>query len=147
MRVSAFGQASYFNAEDAVGNGRKGLNYLAGGAFQWEWQRKLNIGFGGEWLAIDGTQKNSLGDEAPFGLHSASGTEEFRGLLAFEYTFSGKNKPFISVVFRSGAEPDWDDNVGIRNGSIAVTMGAIANFSKSMADLPPEDDERNPFAD
>lgn len=147
MRVTGFGQASYFNAEDPAGNSRRGLYYLAGGALQWEWRRKLNIAVGGEWRAIDGTQENSLGDDAPFGLNNASGTEAFRALLAFEYTFAGKNKPFVSLVLRSGGEPDWDDDLGIRNASICLTMGAIATFAKSAQDLPPEEDDRNPFAD
>jgi hypothetical protein len=64
-----------------------------------------------------------------------------------EYTFAGKNKPFVSLAFRSGGEPGWEEGLGIRNGAVSITMGAIASFGKNVEEQPPEEDETSPFAD
>jgi hypothetical protein len=128
LRLVAFGGAGYFENTDKPGNVRKGITYNAGASIQCAAWQGLNLILGGEFYAIDGDQEDVHGNKQPFGLTAASTADYFRGLAGVEYYFKGKNRPFISISFRPAANLGWIDQMGLRNGSICVSLGAIASL-------------------
>lgn len=129
VRLVAYGNVGWFNNGDDYGNVRRGFAYTAGGNVQVAVWKGLNFVLGGEFYAIDGEQEGSRGGTAPFGLNAVDGVVDYvRGLAGVEYYFKGKNRPFISVSFRPTSNIGWDDRLGLRGGSVCVSLGAIASL-------------------
>ena len=57
-----------------------------------------------------------------------------RGIVGVEYYFKGKNRPFVSVAFRPTGAIGWHDELGLRNASISVSLGAMATLGKEKPD-------------
>ena len=130
-RLVAYGSAGWVDATDDFDNEKRGLMCNAGGSLQFLTWGRLNFVLGGEFQALVlGEQTSSLNTEPePFGLAAPVGAMDyFRGLVGIEYNFKGKNQPFISVAFRPTGATNWHDNLGIRNASISVVLGAIATL-------------------
>ncbi len=139
-RAVAFGALTFINSTDGLGNGRQGFIYNAGATMQFMLWDKLNLALGGEFYAIDGTQKTALGDTGPFGINAPDGiVDYFRGIVGLEYYFSGRNRPFISIAFRPTGSLGWHDQLGLRGASISVTLGAMASVGKRMLEPGEED--------
>jgi hypothetical protein len=129
VRLVAYGSGAYLNNSDDPGNVRKGFAYTAGGNVQVAPWKGLNLVLGGEFYAIDGEQVGARDRKTqPFGVSSAAITDYMRGLVGVEYFFKGPNRPFISVSFRPTGAIGWDDQLGLRNGSVCVSLGAIATL-------------------
>ncbi len=134
-RLVAFGSAAYLMSSDALGNSKTPIIYNAGASVQFMLWDKLNFVLGGEFYAWDGTQKSAKDVEMPFGLNAPTGVMDYmRGLVGVEYFFQGKNRPFISVSFRPTGNIGWHDELGLRNGSIAISLGAMATLGKNKPD-------------
>jgi hypothetical protein len=131
-RAVAFGSAMWFDNEDAVGNGKTGLVYDAGLTVQYMIRNRLNLVLGGEFYAIAGDQKSANGGGTqPFSMSQPDGLVDFgRGIVGVEWYFKGKNRPFVGVAFRPTGSLGWDDDLGLRGGSISVTLGAMATLGK-----------------
>lgn len=129
-RFVAYGAAAWFGAEDDFSNRKQGIMTNSGLNVQYQWAGKLNVVLGGEFQAIlEGAQENSRGREEPFGMSEPNAQADYvRLLVGLEWYFKGKNKPFVSVAMRPGAYSEWHEHLGLRNASIAVTLGAIATM-------------------
>jgi hypothetical protein len=139
-RLVAFGAATYLNNEDKYKNVKKGLVFNAGGTFQFMLRNRLNFALGGEFYAMDGEQESSAGKGPAFGFSAPTGQiDQFRGIVGVEYFFKGKNTPFVSVVFRPTGNMDWDEKLGLRNGSISVSLGAITTLGKAPPQIQEEE--------
>lgn len=141
-RVVGFGSAAYFDNEDGLGNGKKGLVYNAGATVQYLFAGRLNLILGGEFYAIVGEQRAARGGkEEAFANSQPDGIVDFgRGIVGAEWYFKGKNRPFISVAFRPTGSLAWHDELGLRGGSVSVVLGAMATLGKKM----PEAGEQEP---
>lgn len=131
-RLVLFGSAGYVNAKDDFKNEKRGVVCNAGGSLQFLTWGKLNFVVGGEFQAIlEGEQTSSLTrDPQPFGISAPAGAMDYmRGLVGVEYYFKGKNQPFVSVAFRPTGAANWHDNLGLRNASVSVVLGAIATIN------------------
>lgn len=131
-RLVLYGSAGYVDAKDDFKNEKRGLLCNAGGSFQYLALGKLNFVVGGEFQALlEGEQTSPLRqDPEPFGLSAPAGALDYmRGLVGVEYYFKGKNQPFISVAFRPTGATNWHDNLGLRNASVSVVLGAIATIN------------------
>jgi hypothetical protein len=135
-RAVAYGAAMYFDNEDAIGNGKLGMFYNTGATLQYLFRNRLNLVVGGEFFAVVGEQRTGRsGGEEPFGLNQAGGTVDMlRGVVGVEWYFKGKNNPFVSVAFRPSGSTGWDDDLGLRGGSISVSLGAMATLGKQKPD-------------
>ena len=128
-RVVAFGAGTYFNNEDKDKNVKKGMLYNAGGTVQVLVNKRLNLVAGAEFYALDGSQQSSTGSSQPFGLTTGDGGLDYvRAIVGFDYFLKGKNHPFISLAFRPSSGLGWNDNLGLRGGSISICLGAIATL-------------------
>jgi hypothetical protein len=128
-RLVGYGAAGYFKNDDGHKNVKRGLHYNAGATLQWIFRDRLNFALGGEFHAIDGEQKSSRNEWEPMGLTAPLGMADYlRGVAGVEYFFKGANRPFISVAFRPSGSLGWDDRLGLRNGSISVSMGAMTTL-------------------
>ncbi len=131
-RAVGFGSLAYLNSSDELGNGRSVLIYNTGATIQLMLWDKINFVLGGEFYAWEGTQKTSATKDVPFGLSAPSGTADYiRGIVGVEYFFKGRNRPFVSVAFRPTGNIGWHDDLGLRNASISVSLGAVATLGKS----------------
>lgn len=131
-RFVAYGSAAYLDSEDELGNSKKGKLYQAGATVQYMFRDRLNFVLGGEFRALDGEQVSSLGAYAPFGITAPSGiVDKMRGLVGVEYFFKGRNRPFVSIAFRPTGSIGWHDELGLRNASISISLGAMATLAKS----------------
>lgn len=131
-RLVLYGSAGYLNAKDDFKNEKRGILCNAGGSFQFLTLGKLNFVLGGEFQAmLLGEQTSSLRKEPePFGVSAPAGAMDYlRGLVGVEYYFKGKNQPFLSVAFRPTGATNWHDNLGLRNASVSVVLGAIATIN------------------
>jgi hypothetical protein len=128
-RLVAFGAGTYFNNEDKNKNVKKGMLFNAGGSFQFLIHKRLNLVAGAEFYALDGSQVSSTGGSQPFGLTTGHGGLDYvRALVGADYFLEGKNHPFISVAFRPSSGLGWNDNLGLRGGSVSICFGAIATL-------------------
>ncbi len=119
-----YGSATLFSAEDDARNVKKGIAYKAGGGVQLQFWPAFNMILGGEFYAIDGEQTSRLVTKpAPY-----SNSDQFRGLLGFEVYFPGKNRPFISLAFRPTGAVGWNDDYGLENASISLSLGSITSL-------------------
>ncbi len=141
-RAVAFGSAAFLKSSDVNGNSRQAAIYNAGLSIQIMIWDKLNLAIGGEFYAWDGTQtKKGTSLSEPFGLSEINGVvDHLRGVIGVEYFFKGKNRPFISIAFRPTGNIGWHDNLGLRNASISISLGAMASLGK----LKPETEEDDP---
>lgn len=146
MRFVAYGNATWFRAEDASGNLRSGFYYQGGLTLQWTVMPRLNLVLGAEYHALDGTQENTLKKQSGFGLNAAEEVDAGRGLIGVEYTFPQKNRPFISVSFRPNGNLGWDDRLGIKNASVAVSFGVITDLGR-VAPGKQEEEVNSPMED
>jgi len=128
LRLVGYGSGAWFQVEDAAGNIRRGMYYQGGATLQYAIGRSFNLALGGEYHAVDGEQENTRKEVQPFGLNAATDFDALRGVVGVEYTFPQKNRPFISLSFRPTGSLDWDDRLGLKNGSIAVSFGVIADI-------------------
>lgn len=141
LRGVGYGSLGYVNNSDANKNNRMVFVYNAGASIQCLLMTRLNLILGGEFYAFEGTQKNSKVADQPFGVSAPNGTADyFRGLIGVEYFFKGKNKPFVSVAFRPTPNIGWNDDLGISNASISISLGAIASFGKGNVNDNSDDD-------
>lgn len=140
LRLVAYGNASWFSAEDGAKNLRQGFYYQAGASLQWAPVPSLNFVLGGEYHALDGEQENSTGASQPFGLTQATPVDVFRGLAGIEYVFPQKNRPFISLSFRPTGALGWDKKMGLQNASLCFTFGVIADLGNVAAGKQVEED-------
>lgn len=132
MRFVAYGTGGYFDAADEFENQRRGIMCQSGLTLQYLAWGRVNFVLGGEFQAIVmGEQRNALRDDPePFGMSAPAGAMDYlRGLAGVEVYFAGKNRPFISVAVRPTGATDWHDNLGLRNASISITLGAIATLT------------------
>jgi hypothetical protein len=130
-RLVAQATGAYFNAEDENENVRKGIMTNSGLTVQALAWGRLNLVIGAEFQALlQGEQTSPVRkDPEPFGISAPGGPVDYmRGIVGVEYYFKGVNKPFISVAFRPTGATGWHDNLGLRNGSIAITLGAMATL-------------------
>lgn len=101
---------------------KKTFVYSAGGSIQIAVLPRLNLVFGGEFYALDGTQGPTInGDSKTF-----SNQDNIRGLIGFEFYMAGKNRSYISVAFRPTPNLDWESGHGIKGASISISLGAIS---------------------
>lgn len=135
-RAVAFGSLTYLDSKDVPGNARTGLIYNGGATLQYMLRNSLNFVLGGEYYAVYGDQKAASGSATePFGLSEAMGIiDHMRGIVGVEYYFKGKNRPFVSVAFRPTGAIGWHDDLGLRNASISVSLGAMATLGKEKPD-------------
>jgi hypothetical protein len=135
-RAVAFGSLAYLDSKDEPGNAKTGLIYNGGATIQYMLRNSLNFVLGGEYYAVYGDQKAaSGGDTRPFGLSEAEGIiDHLRGIVGVEYYFKGKNRPFVSVAFRPTGAIGWHDELGLRNASISISLGAMATLGKEKPD-------------
>jgi hypothetical protein len=140
-RAVAFGSIGYIDSKDAPGNSRMGLVYDGGASIQYLIRNRLNLVLGGEFYTLEGTQKSASGGAGvPFSTTAPEGIMDYlRGLVGVEYYFKGKNRPFISVAFRPTGNMAWRDDLGLGNGSISITLGAMATLGKEKPDAGEDD--------
>lgn len=139
-RAVAFGSAMYLNSEDDAGNSKKGNLYNAGATIQYLFRDRLNFVLGGEFYALDGEQMSGSGGYRAFGFSRPAGIVDFmRGIVGFEYFFKGANRPFVSVAFRPTGSIGWHDELGLRGGSVSISLGAMTTLGKGKADVEEED--------
>lgn len=130
-RLVAQATGAYLNAEDANLNSKRGVMTNSGVTVQALAWGRVNLVIGAEFQALlQGEQTNSVRSEPePFGISAPAGPVDYiRGIVGVEYYFKGVNKPFISVSVRPNGAIGWHDHLGLRNGSIAVTLGAMATL-------------------
>jgi hypothetical protein len=131
-RAVAFGSAAYLNSSDAFGNSKMVLIYNAGATAQFIFWNKLNFVVGAEFYAWEGEQKSARGKIEPFGVSASTGIGDyFRGIVGVEYFFKGANRPFISIAVRPTGNLGWNDDLGLRNASISVSLGAMTSLGKA----------------
>lgn len=132
-RLVAQATAGYLRAEDDFGNVKAGIMTNSGASAQVLAWGRLNLVLGGEFQALlRGEQTSSL-EKTPriFGISEPVGVMDYlRGLAGIEYYFNARNRPFVSVAIRPTGASGWHDHLGLRNGSISVTLGAIATLPK-----------------
>jgi hypothetical protein len=140
-RLVGFGSLTYIDSEDKPGNAKTGLIYNGGASIQYMLLGKVNFVLGGEYFAVYGDQTSAAGGTTvPFGMTEASGIiDHMRGIVGMEYFFKGRNKPFISVAFRPTGNMGWHDELGLRNASISVSLGAMATLGKEKPDAGEEE--------
>ncbi len=140
-RMVAYGSGTYFNNEDPIGNGKQGIVYNGGLTVQYLFRNRLNLVLGGEGFAVVGEQKSAAAGGADlFANSQPDGIVDFmRGVVGVEWFFKGKNKPFISVAFRPTGSTGWHDDLGLRNASISVSLGAMASLGKEKPEAGEED--------
>jgi hypothetical protein len=132
MRAVAFGTAAALESSDKFGNSKTPFVFSGGASLQFMVWNKLNFVLGSEYYAWIGEQISARGNVEPFGLSEPSGpVDHIRGLIGVEYFFKGLNRPFISVAFRPSSLLGWDDKLGLRNGSISISLGAMATIGKA----------------
>ncbi|MBF0431848.1 MAG: hypothetical protein HQK83_11250 [Fibrobacteria bacterium] len=129
-RVFVYGMAGYLEAKDTYQNVRQLNVYQSGIGFQFQIMKSLNAALGFEAFFIDGNQANtSVGlGENPFGINTP-----YRGMISLEYypkTYRDlwENQPFFSITVRGAPGIGLDNNLGLKNASIAVSVGMITNF-------------------
>ncbi len=132
-RFVSYGSAGYLKSSDASGNIKTPIIYNGGVSIQFMVMEKLNFVVGGEYYAWDGEQKSATGQVSEnLGISKPGGdTDYLRGLVGVEYFFKGKSRPFISVAFRPNAKIGWKNNMGLQNGSISISLGAMTNLGKT----------------
>ncbi len=132
-RLVSYGSAGYLKSSDALGNSKTPIIYNGGVSIQFMVMEKLNFVVGGEYYAWDGEQKSATGQVSKnLGISKPGGdTDYLRGLVGVEYFFKGKSRPFISVAFRPNAKIGWRNNMGLQNGSISISLGAMTNLGKT----------------
>jgi hypothetical protein len=135
-RLVGFGSAAYFDNEDQAGNDKRGLVCNAGATLQWLVAGRLNLVLGGEFYTLIGEQKDARGGGGEdFSISRPDGPIDFgRGILGVEWFFRGRNRPFISVAFRPTGSLGWHDDLGLRGGSISVSLGAMTTLGKKLPD-------------
>jgi hypothetical protein len=135
-RAVAFGSVGYLDSKDGVGNTKTGLIYNGGASIQYMLYNRVNFVLGGEYYAVYGDQQSARGGATvPFGMAEAEGIiDHLRGIVGLEYYFKGKNRPFISVAFRPTGAMAWHDDLGLRNASISISLGAMATLGKEKPD-------------
>lgn len=135
-RAVAFGSVAYLDNQDASGNSKTGLVYNGGATIQYMLRNRVNFVLGGEYYAVYGDQASAQGGPTvPFGTTESEGIiDHLRGIVGVEYYFKGKNRPFISVAFRPSGSMAWHDDLGLRNASISVSLGAMATLGKGKPD-------------
>ncbi|MDB5049501.1 MAG: hypothetical protein JWO30_2572 [Fibrobacteres bacterium] len=140
-RAVAFGSITYLDSKDVPGNSKTGLIYNAGASVQYLFLNRINFVLGGEFYTVIGDQKSATdGFVQPFSTSAPSGRVDYlRGLVGVEYFFKGKNRPFISVAFRPTGNIGWHDELGLRNASISVSLGAMATLGKEKQDAGEDD--------
>lgn len=140
-RLVGFGSVSYYGNEDKPGNLKHGLIYDGGATVQCLIANQLNLVLGGEFFAVYGEQKSARGGaRTEFWNSQPDGLVDFgRGIVGVEWFFKGKNRPFISLAFRPTGSLDWHDQLGLRGGSISVTLGAMATIGKKLPDAGEEE--------
>ncbi|HKP97887.1 MAG TPA: hypothetical protein VJ385_19280 [Fibrobacteria bacterium] len=140
-RAVAFGSVTYVKSEDVPGNSKMGLVYDAGASIQYMFLNRVNFVLGGEFFTIEGEQKAAAGGDAVAFSTSAPGgnIDYLRGLVGLEYYFKGKNRPFVSIAFRPTGNVGWHDDLGLRNASISISLGAMATLGKEAPDAGEED--------
>ncbi|MDB5106132.1 MAG: hypothetical protein JWP91_3821 [Fibrobacteres bacterium] len=140
-RAVAFGSLTYLDNKDVPGNAKTGLIYNAGATIQYMFRDRINFVLGGEYYAVYGDQTSAAGGATvPFGMTEASGIiDHGRGIVGVEYYFKGRNRPFLSVAFRPTGNMGWHDELGLRNASISVSLGAMATLGKEKPDAGEED--------
>jgi hypothetical protein len=129
-RFVAQASAAYLNSEDENENAKKGFMTNSGVTLQSLAWGRLNFVVGAEFQALlEGEQTSSVTkDPEPFGVSATGPIDYVRGILGIEYYFKGANKPFVSLSFRPNGAIGWHDHLGLRNASIAVTLGAMATL-------------------
>jgi hypothetical protein len=140
-RLVAFGSATYVNNEDAPGNAKKALISDGGASIQYLFLNRINLILGGEAHTFFGEQRRSSDDKVePYSLSHPSGfIDYFRGLVGAEYYFKGPNHPFISIAFRPTGNIGWQDQLGFRNASISISLGAMTTLGKNKQETGEED--------
>lgn len=140
-RLVGFGSVMYYDNQDKPGNGKRGLVYDGGATIQCLIGDRLNLVLGGEFYAVTGEQTSAKGGTSgPFSLSQPDGIADFgRGIVGVEWYFKGKNRPFISVAFRPTGSLGWHDELGLRGGSISVSLGAMATLGKKLPDAGEDD--------
>jgi hypothetical protein len=131
-RLVAFGTGGWFDAEDDQENRKRGLMTNAGLTVQYLALGKLNLVMGGEFqFLLFGEQTSSIRKEPErFGLSvpALEPQHYVRGLVGVEWFFQGRNKPFVSLAFRPTGSTGWHEHLGLRDGSVSITLGAIATL-------------------
>jgi hypothetical protein len=141
-RLVGFGSVTYYDNQDEPGNGKQGLVYDGGATVQYLVGDRLNLVLGGEFFAVTGEQKSARGGDVTEFANSQpqKGPIDFaRGIVGVEWFFKGRNRPFISVAFRPTGSLDWHDELGLRGGSISVSLGAMATIGKKLPDAGEEE--------
>ena len=139
-RAVVFGSATYFDNEDEIGNGKLGFIYNGGATVQYLFRNRLNLVLGGEGYAVIGEQRTAATAGQPFAISQPDGVIDFmRAIVGVEWYFKGKNRPFVSVAFRPTGNTAWHDDLGIRNASISVSLGAMATLGKEKPEAGEED--------
>ena len=131
-RAVSFGSVTYLDSKDEPGNARTGLIYNAGATIQYLLMKRVNFVLGGEFYTLVGEQTRASDNRTePFGTSEVLGLIDYgRGIIGIEYFFSGKNRPFISVAFRPTGNMGWHNELGLRNASISISLGAMASIGK-----------------
>lgn len=141
MRLVGYGSAGYFKNDDGHENVKMGLQYNTGANLQFMLMNSLNFVLGGEFYALEAEQESEQDKGVPFGITAPLGTADYlRGVVGVEYFFKGKNRPFISIGFRPTGSLDWDDDLGLRNGSISVSLGAMTTLGGKGKDAVQEEE-------
>lgn len=140
-RAVAFGSLAYLDSKDEPGNAKTGIIYNGGATVQYMLRNSLNFVLGGEYYAVFGDQTSATGNRIePFGLSESEGIiDHLRGIVGVEYYFKGKNRPFVSIAFRPTGAIDWHDELGLRNASISISLGAMATLGKEKPDAGEDD--------
>jgi hypothetical protein len=140
-RLVGFGSATYFDNEDKAGNGKRGGILNAGATVQCLIGDRLNLVLGGEFYNVLGEQISARGGDRPdFAISQPDGALDFgRGIVGVEWFFRGKNRPFISLAFRPTGSVGWHDELGLKGGSISVSLGAMATLGKKLPDAGEEE--------
>jgi hypothetical protein len=89
---------------------------------------QITIGAGGELYILDGEQENRTESGVGFG-----NRDYYRGLVSFEFYPKTnpevlKGQPFICLSFRFTGDMGWDDDLGLKNGALNVSLGWITDF-------------------
>lgn len=135
-RAVGFGSITYLDSKDVPGNTKSGLIYNAGATIQYMLRDRLNFVLGGEFFTMDGEQTRASDSRVEgFSTSAPSGIIDYgRGIVGVEYYFKGKNRPFVSIAFRPTGAIGWHDELGLRNASISVSLGAMATIGKEKPD-------------
>jgi len=130
LRGLLFGSMGFLKAEDGYRNVRQVFECHSGLGLQYQVIKIMKLGIGAEVYYLDGEQGN---DSVSTGSNPFGNRDLYRGLISMEFYPKTnpdliQGQPFICISFRFTGDMGWDENLGLKNGSLSITLGWITDF-------------------